>query len=107
MPNYSFRCKDGHITDRVRPFDWKVIVCPECGKEAVRQTVYAPTVRVVGDIMRPVNELPEERNERKKRELKRDKDWDYDRALEHIHNNMREDAQGNKVLDVASANKDV
>jgi hypothetical protein len=39
MPNYTYRCREGHETDRIRQVDTNVIKC-SCGKQAARVSVY-------------------------------------------------------------------
>lgn len=45
MPVLAFRCRDGHLTERlVRGGDLQEIACESCLEPALRQSVYAITV---------------------------------------------------------------
>lgn len=102
MPLYDFKCDEGHVTELLRPVSVGAVPCPVCGGDAARQ-IGAAVVRANYAAI-PSSE-PEYQTESDKRDLKR-RGWDYGRALEHIHGNIREDPRtGQKRLDTATANR--
>lgn len=78
------------------------IACPECNATARRLGVYRVRSILQGAGIIPASE-PEYQLEADKRVLKREKDWDGDRAVEHIRKHMVERPDGGKMLDVAGA----
>lgn len=40
MPLYDYRCEEGHVTERLAPFDCTYTSCFTCGRTAKRQSVY-------------------------------------------------------------------
>lgn len=44
---FDFFCDNGHVTERLVDDSVGSIICPECGKDAVK-TVSAPTIKLEG-----------------------------------------------------------
>lgn len=106
MPIYTFKCNDGHETDKLLQgnSDLFDLDCPDCGGAAKRLDFYSVRSILQGAGIIPDSE-PEYQNEADKKALKRDKDWDGDRAVEHIRKHMVErPSDGGKMLDVAAMN---
>jgi len=103
MPIYTFKCDAGHETDKLQPMDsMDSVTCSECGRTARRLDVYRIRSILQGASLIPASE-PEYQLEADKQALKREKDWDGDRAVEHIRKHMVERPDGGKMLDVAGA----
>lgn len=104
MPIYTFKCDTGHETDKLLPMGNEdgVTACPECGRTARRLDFYRVRSILQGAGIIPASE-PEYQLEADKRALKEDKDWDGDRAVEHIRNNLVENPDGGRRLDMQKA----
>lgn len=102
MALYTYRCEGcGKSFDKLGSYDDVNVVCKECKGTATRLAFYAPNFRME-DAEVPRGD-PEWREAAKKR-LKKDRDWDYDRALEHVRNHVVETEQG-KALDMEAMNR--
>lgn len=44
---FDFLCDEHHVTEALRDDSERTIICPQCGKEAVRQ-VSAPSINLEG-----------------------------------------------------------
>lgn len=100
MPLYTYKCDDcGEVFDKLaRYYDDAVNQICGCSGVATRIAFYAPHIQV-GDVEVPRDD-PEWRDAAKKK-LKKERDWDYDRSLEHIRNHVVDTDQG-KVLDTGA-----
>ena len=103
MPIYTLKCDKGHEEDRLQPMkDEGSHVCKECGGVARRLDFYRIRSILQGAGIIP-NSEPEYQLESDKRTLKREKDWDGDRAVDHIRKNLVENPDGGRMLDMAAA----
>jgi len=102
MPTYLYDCGCGYNFEQRAGIEDRLLSCPRCEGAARRRPFYREQTIRTERVPVPVTET-EYRFEVDKRALK-GRGWDYDRALDHIRKNMREDAEGHKQLDVVSAN---
>lgn len=45
MPIYTFKCKAGHVTDKIVPYNTEKAECPVCSKKAKREGIEIPARR--------------------------------------------------------------
>ena len=103
MPIYTFRCDKCHEeTDKLRPMGDESTLACACGGTARQLDYYRVRSILQGAGVIPASE-PEYQLEADKKALKRDKDWDGDRAVEHIRNNLVENPDGGRRLDMNKA----
>jgi putative FmdB family regulatory protein len=105
MPTYLYDCACGNSFEQRAGIVDSILPCPRCEGAAHRRPFYRSQILRVERASVPAAE-GEYQNEADKRALK-GRGWDYDRALEHVRKNIREDAQGRKQLDVVRANANV
>lgn len=102
MPLYTYKCDEcGKRFDKLNRYDQVNSPCKFCSGTATRAAFYSQNFRMEDA------EVPRgdpEWNDAAKKKLKKDRDWDYDRSLEHIRNHVVETDKG-RVLDMEAMNR--
>src|SRR3989304_5892411 len=99
MPLFTFRCDNGHETDKLRSRDATTSDCPEGGAVARKLEVYRLRHILQGAGIIPATE-PEYQHEFDMKDMHR-RGWSFDRAVEGIRKNMVEGEDGVKRLSMA------
>jgi|SRR3990170_432663 len=104
MPLYTYKCDNGHETDRLQKSiteEVDSVSCSVCGSAARKLDVYRVRSILQGAGIIPASE-PEYQLEADKKDLSH-RGWNYDRAVDHIRKNIVEFPDGVKRIDMQKA----
>ena len=101
MRVYAYNCGACGIFEASAGLDDSELPCPTCHKPA-RRRPYSSLPALRGETV--VKSIPDESYKREA--MKRDSrasGWDVDRAVRSMRQNLKEDGEGNKVIDLKQA----